>query len=714
MAYKIMISGLVQGIGFRPNIKRIADKHNIFGTVKNCGGIVLVNAFGADMDNFISDIKNIKNAVIDKFEVEQVPDFTAEDFKIIKSDKEVIKTPIIPADIATCDACLSEFTDKSNRRYRHPFISCVNCGPRYSIIDRLPYDRCNITMSDFEMCDECKKEYIDISNIRCHAQTIACNECGPKLSFTKEGDPVDMAILSLKRGDVVAVKDIGGYHFAGDATRDDVAIKIRNIKNRDKKPFAVMFNNIDEIKEYCYTDELEIKTLLSSKRPIVLLKKKKELPYNVCGESDYIGAFLPCNPVQHAITLEVSPLIMTSGNVSGEPIIISDTQMLKLRENNDFEILSHNRRILTPLDDSICRVICGKVQVIRRARGYVPLPIEILGGSDEVFASGGDLKASFCYVKNNYAYMSQYFGDLENADAHRLWLDNIKRMSDILEVNPKIRISDLHPLYLSAKTEHNETLQHHYAHMASVIAEHKLSGVALGFIFDGTGYGEDNNIWGGEIVKYGNGFKRIGHLSYTELLGGDESAKNSRLSADCYRVCAGGEPEGENGKLIKTAIKNHINTVKSSSMGRLFDAVASILGVCQYNSYEGESAIKLESCARKSKAPCKFEIKIQDGIWLLKDLILDIEKAKKTHKPCDIALGFHMAIVDAICKISNEQGIEQIILSGGVFANEILTTMCYNRLSKVGFKVYINEQVPTNDQGIALGQIWYVLNRRIK
>ena len=291
----------------------------------------------------------------------------------------------------------------------HPFISCTYCGPRYSVQSDIPYDRCNITMSDFEMCVECKNEYTAITDRRCHAQTIACRECGPKLSYTIEGDPLDEAVKTIKNGGIVAVKDIGGYHFVCDANNENAAQNLREIKQRDRKPFAVMFNTTDDIREYAEVNELEEKTLLSPARPIVLVKKKKDFAPSVCGESDYIGAFLPCNPVQHYLTKNCGALVMTSGNISGEPIIINNEDIFNLREKIDgFEVLSHTRRILTPLDDSVCRVICGKVQMIRRARGYAPLPVEIDAQTDKtVLALGGDLKASFCYAKSGRNYPSE-------------------------------------------------------------------------------------------------------------------------------------------------------------------------------------------------------------------------------------------------------------------------------------------------------------------
>ncbi|MGN0163014.1 MAG: carbamoyltransferase HypF [Candidatus Ornithomonoglobus sp.] len=715
MTEKYIISGLVQGIGFRPSVKRAAEKYGIQGTVKNTGGAVEVLAQGTPtaLDRFRAEIRTIPQAVITGFTEEQIEDLDCRGFEIIESGIASREIPMLTPDIAVCDRCLAEFSEPENRRFMHPFISCTDCGPRYSVLQDIPYDRCNITMSDFEMCGECESEYRDIKNIRCHAQTIACNECGPALSYTVYGDPLTEAARTINGGGAVAVKDIGGYHFACSALSDSAAAGVRRIKQREAKPFAVMFNSIDEIYKYARVSQAERDVLMSAARPVVLLKKKRDLAPNVCSESDYIGAFLPCNPVQYYLTRECGPLVMTSANISGEPIITDNNTMFRLLERmGGFEILSHNRRILTPLDDSVCRVICGRVQMIRRARGYTPLPIKINSRRDiKLLAAGGDLKAAFCYAADGRAYMSQYFGDLENAGVYGVWKKNIARLGGLLGMQDAAFICDMHPGYHSAEYAKSRTLQHHFAHMASVMAEHKLQGSALGFIFDGTGYGEDGCIWGGEVIFYDNGFKRIASLEYTELLGGDEAAKSSEMTLDCFLISAGLKPQSENAALIKAALQNHINTVQSSSMGRLFDAVSALLGISGYNSYEGESAILLESVAAKAKTAYSLKLQMTDGKWRTSQLIHDISSAYDNGADkSSLALGFHKAIADAVCDYAKNQNEKNIILSGGVFSNRLLTELCFDKLTKWGYNVYINEQVPCNDGGIALGQTWYMLN----
>lgn len=718
MTEKYLVSGLVQGIGFRPAVKRAAERYGICGTVKNTGGAVEILAQGASsaIEEFKAAIRKIPQAVITGFTEEQEEYQDCRGFEIIKSGSESSEMPMLTPDIASCGKCLAEFSDPGNRRFMHPFISCTSCGPRYSLLQDIPYDRCNITMTDFEMCGRCGREYRDIKNIRCHAQTIACNECGPELSYTVSGDPLIKAAETINSGGIAAVKDIGGYHFACSALSDTAAAEVRRIKQRETKPFAVMFNTIDEIREYAYVSEVESGVLLSAARPVLLLKKKKDFAPSVCSVSDYIGAFLPCNPVQNYLTGECGPLVMTSANISGAPIITDDAAVFRLRDRTGgFEILSHNRRILTPLDDSVCRVICGKVQMIRRARGYTPLPIEINSENNiNVLAAGGDLKASFCYASNGRAYMSQYFGDLENVGAYEIWKDNISRLGKLLRIENAVFISDMHPGYHSSGYRAGETMQHHFAHMASVMAEHKIKGSALGFIFDGTGFGTDGCVWGGEVIGYNNGFKRIVSLEYTELLGGDEAARRSDMTLDCFLVSAGLKARSENAALIEAALKKHINTVQSSSMGRLFDAVSAMLGISGCNSYEGESAILLEAAAAKAGTAYPLILHMREGKWHTAQLIRDISAAydNGADRNC-IALGFHKAIADAVCDYAKKQNENNIILSGGVFSNRILTELCFDILTEQGYNVYINEQVPCNDGGIALGQAWYMLNDKL-
>jgi hydrogenase maturation protein HypF len=689
MTKEITFHGIVQGIGFRPTALRIATDLGVKGQIKNSGGTVnlIISCNEQTLDVFIQRLVGIFE--IKSYDVKIIEDIEFKDFKIVHSTNDN-QTPFITPDLATCKDCQKELADKDNRRYKHPFISCVNCGPRYSIINTLPYDRENITMSPFDMCDHCHKEYATADDRRCHAQTIACNECGPKTNIS-----IETAIDILKQGNILAIKDIGGYHLACSVESIDSVLKIRDIKGREAKPFAVMFSNIEEIEKYCYVNEKEKELLLSPARPIVLLDKKQDFHKSVCGESDYIGAFLPCNPIQIMLLDEVSPLVMTSANISGEPIIINDNEINKF----GVDVLSHNREILTPLDDSIVRVINGRTQFVRRSRGYVPLSIEIENNAKvDTLCLGGDLKSAFAFHRNNYVFMSQHFGDLEDSSAFSCYKENITRFAKLHGFSQNKIVADAHPNYYSSNIFSNDILiQHHKAHIASVIAEHKLSGKVLGFAFDGTGYGDDGAIWGSEVFLFdGSAIKRLHHLDYVKMLASDEVSKNSKLALDCY---LGGN------SLVDKAIGSDINTVLSSSMGRLFDAVCALLDIKSYNTYEGECACALESVARKANAPYQLTPSF-NPIEILNEI-----KSLKGKVPTEnLALGFHQMICNLILKTALDErenyDVEQIALSGGVFNNKIITANSITALEKYGFKVYINEKVPCGDGGIALGQAY--------
>ena len=749
MIRKYTILGLVQGIGYRPFVARIAEELNIAGWVRNTGGIVTVLASGSEASldelyrrlscdvptgGFVSSIE-VEQVEADSFEgldwlgqagsdkgaseqgqgdFSSVSDNHGEiesGFRILESNQdEKTNLPLIPADIATCPKCERELLDPSNRRYRHPFISCTICGPRYSIIEKLPYDRDTITMSDFDMCEKCKTEYTARDDRRRHAQTIACPKCGPSLVFTGitadssekteeenagklanefvhrkftsnnsdkvttvknskntiENDnelAIKKAVETLKNGGIVAVKDIGGYHLACNPFDQAAVAALRQLKHREEKAFAVMFENIEQLRKYCNVNDKEAEELLSPARPIVLVRRKfisswednstgrdkketiskidlsniettKSIAENVCLTSPDIGAMLPSNPVQILLVRECGPLIMTSGNASGDVLETEDSNMKMWLEERaaseemagvELAMLSHNRRILRPMDDSVMKIVRGRTQFIRRGRGHVPTPIAI-ENPEEIFAAGGDLKSSFCYVKNGLAYVSQYLGDLESVSCQKFYKNELQAMKRIFGFNPKAIVADKHPGYFSRGVAENKAkekglpisyVQHHKAHVAAVIAEHNLEGSVLGFAFDGTGYGDDGTIWGSEVFKWdeSGSMDRVAHLKPMKLIGGDEGAKN------CDTILVGilhnygiEIPEWikkrTNSELICAAIDNGINVVTSTSMGRLFDAVSALLDICHYNSYEGQAPIELENIAAKfyeGQAPIELE-----------------------------------------------------------------------------------------------------------
>lgn len=658
---------------------RLANELNIKGEVKNSGGNVTIIAQGKReaLDDFIQRLDTMFN--ITSSQIEEIAELELTEFKIVHStnDNDI---PFITPDLATCEDCESELRNPNNRRYRHPFISCINCGPRYTIINSLPYDRERITMNKFELCDDCKAEYTTSQNRRCHAQTIACNSCGPKTNIT-----IDEAVGILNNNKILAIKDIGGYHLACKC-ETELALKLREIKGREKKPFAIMFKDIEQVKEYCKVNEKEEALLLSSARPIVLLEKKQDLPSGICDDSDYIGAFLPCNPIQIMILNEASPLIMTSANLSGEPIIIDD-EIKKF----DVDILSHDREILTPIDDSVVQVNNGRVQTIRRARGYTPLAIKIGINGKDTLCLGGDLKSAFCIVHNGYAYPSQYFGDLEDESYFKAYKSNIKRFCELHSFKPEQIAGDMHPMYYSSNLyDADKKIQHHLAHAYSVVAEHQLKGDILHFVFDGTGYGTDGAIWGGEVFL---NTKRVEHLEYTKMLASDEISKNADLSLACY--------DGSN-ELINKAIENNINVVNSSSMGRLFDAVCSALDIKHYNSYEGECAIALESYARKAKKAYYIEPTLNP-----KEIINQIKGANAPKE--EIALGFHHMLSELIVQISKKYNADKVTLSGGCFVNRILLGKTIELLEENNIQAYTNEKVSCGDNGICLGQAYLAL-----
>lgn len=670
----------MQGIGFRPTALRLANEFDIKGEVKNSGGNVTIvaNAENEALDNFIQCLTAIFE--IEKYEKCAVEERKFDKFTIVHSTNDN-EFPFITPDIATCAECESELKDENNRRFSHPFISCVNCGPRYTIINSLPYDRERITMGKFKLCDKCKEEYTTPENRRCHAQTIACNECGPKTNIS-----VDAAVEILKNGEPLAIKDIGGYHISG-ICESETALEIRKIKGREKKPFAVMFRDIDEIEKYCFVGKKEAKLLKSKARPIVLLKKKKDFASEICGESDCIGAFLPCNPIQIMILQKVSPLIMTSANISGEPIITDDEKIKKF----GISVLSHDREILTPIDDSVAQVNCGKTQFIRRARGYVPLAIKTNANANKsILALGGDLKSSFAICHGNYIIPSQYFGDLEDYGCFEAYKQNIERFCKLHSFKPDIIVKDKHPLYYSSSLAGGENvieIQHHLAHAYGVVAEHKIKGDALHFVFDGTGYGDDGAIWGGEVFL---NKERVEHLKYTKMTASDEISKNADLALACY---------DNSNDLLNKARENSINTVNSSSTGRLFDAVCAALDIKHRNDYEGECAIALENTARKANKAYYIEPSL--------DPCEIIAKIKAANAPTEeVALGFHIMLGDLILKIAQKYNIEQITLSGGCFVNRILLESAITKLEKHNFKVFTNEQVSCGDNGLCLGQAY--------
>lgn len=737
MTVFITVLGVVQGIGYRPFVARLAEELKITGSVKNSGGIVEITASGSreEADTFIRRLRSQcpSGGQILQVLVKELPEISFPDFMIEKSAESgpAGQTPILPPDLPLCDDCLRELRDSGDRRYRYPFISCVSCGPRYSIIHALPYDRDTTTMEDFPLCAPCEGEYTGNGRRR-HAQTISCHDCGPQLIYRQSDgilyreEAFHAAVLALKSGAVVAVKGIGGYQFACDPCYPEAVRRLRFLKHRDKKPFAVLFSGIDSLLPYCVLSEVEQELLLSPARPIVLLKKQPDRAFfcpEVSGESRYLGAFLAYTPLHQLLLDECGPLVMTSGNLTGEPVVIDDQEMLTLQAQSPYlsGVLYSERRILMPLDDSVAHVVNGSPQLIRRSRGYVPLPLFLRQTTKPILAMGGDLKAGFCLYQDDRAYLSQYFGDMEHYEVCRAYEDNLQRMSSLLRIEPELIIRDLHPGYItSALTKKLQggipvkTVQHHHAHIGSVMAEHRLRR-CIGVAFDGTGYGTDGAVWGGEFLVCQDGtYERMYALSDITICGGDSAAKNAAQTAACYRYAAG-LPVDMEFQAVATAISLGINTTRCSSMGRLFDAVSALLGIRTENTYEGECAIALENAAAQAQNsyPLDFDCFEQNGLYRLDQAGLFRKIAEALDQGVEIhalALGFHHAVARAVAtvcvQLRDATKENKVALSGGVFANVLLTEDCVSRLKHHNFDVYLNSAVPTNDGGICLGQAW--------
>ncbi len=725
----LTIYGVVQGVGFRPFTARIAEEMGISGYVRNKGGIVeiLLSAEQKAVDEYIHRLCVMKpfGAEIDRIDQTETAEWRTGDFEIIASQQDA-GTPVLPADFSVCEACLAEMKDPDNRRYRNPFISCTSCGPRYSLMKQIPYDRENITMASFALCPSCREEYQNPTRRR-HAQTISCHDCGPRLLWTGQNgqkaekeNALQQATSALKNGDIVAVKGIGGYQYLCSAYRRESVRRLRELKGRETKPFAVMFPDLETVCEMCAVSEREKRALMSSARPIVLLEKRKDcFDAEVGGKSRFIGAFLPNTPLHALLLSACGALIVTSANRSGEILCFTEEQIRAEQNPLLAGILWHTREIVTPLDDSVLH-ICGEhTKMIRRSRGYVPLPILLPqeAGCDMI-ATGADLKTAFCLIKGTYAYMSQYFGDMAQMSVQQTYRDTVDHMEKLFHIKPEKIACDLHPSYHTVRWAEKRNLplirvQHHHAHIASVMAEHRLQGTVLGFAFDGTGYGTDGTVWGGEtLLCHGADFERVGSLMPILMAGGDRGAKEIRLSAYSYLYAADLSVEEEDYQMVKMALQNRVNTVRNSAMGRLFDAVSYLLSVAKVNSYEGEAPILLEneavSAQKEVPYPLQLPVRedgIADTIVFIRQLMEGINAGVSVGR---LALGFHHAIADMMVAFAERyrEKTQTIALSGGVFANDLLSRLAEEKLKARGFQVFWNEQVPCNDGGIALGQAY--------
>lgn len=737
-AVKIQVQGLVQGVGFRPFIYLLALKYHINGWIENRNDGVFIHAEGGeeDIDSFVKSILNEApeaSSVQDIIVIETSSENPV-DFQIIKSQSISDEITEISPDIAVCSKCL---IDLKNQKHRidYPFINCTNCGPRFTIIYELPYDREKTSMAKFEMCEICHKEYTDIYDRRFHAQPVACNHCGPTYSLVSASNKITDFHLLLQEcsslidnGEIIVIKGMGGYNISCDGRNETAVKKLRSLKKRENKPFAVMFRDIDSVRQYCHVNEIEEKALMSWRRPIVLLKNKQSLAFSVSNGLSSTGCMLPYLPFHYLLfeKLKTPVIVLTSGNFSDEPIIIKDPEAIEKFKGVTSGVVTHNREIVNRTDDSVVFEAGGEIRLIRRSRGYVPSPIRLKINVEGIFGAGAELTNCFCIGKGHQAILSQHIGDLQNFETYEFYLESIERYKKMFRFKPEIIVCDLHPDYLSTSFAEKSGLpvikvQHHHAHIASVSGEYNLFEKVIGVAFDGVGLGTDGNIWGGEFFICDLfDFERVSHFEYIPVPGGDVAVNEPWRIAVSYLYKYFGNslfdlkiPFIQNGDTEKfmqiiEMIDKKINCPLYASAGRLFDAVSSLLNICTIAGYHAEAPMRLES-AISNHTDRKYHIETGNIISfasLFEQLISDLQKNIPVSV---ISTCFHNSIADLIFRtvkfLHQEYRIKKVVLSGGSFQNKYLLERTINELTKLKFDVYSPVKIPANDGGISLGQL---------
>jgi hydrogenase maturation protein HypF len=744
------LKGVVQGVGFRPFVYSLAHKHSLQGWVKNSSAGVYLEVEGPPqaIEQFTEQLplQAPPRSRIESLKFADLPPAGLRGFEIQESLEEEGQYQLISPDIATCSACQEEIRNPSDRRYRYPFTNCTNCGPRFTIIEDIPYDRPKTTMAPFRMCPDCRREYEDPGDRRFHAQPNACPACGPKLQLTdSEGktisapDPISSAIRLLKEGRILAIKGLGGFLLACHA-RDASAVEtLRERKHRPDKPFAVMLPDLSSIKEHCSVHPDEEKLLLSPESPIVLLlwKKDSSIARAVAPRQKYLGVMLPYTPLHHLLMKESGmALVMTSGNRSEEPIAKDDEEALIRLQGIADAFLLHDRGIFVQYDDSVTAVIKGQTYVLRRARGYAPFPIRLPFPTRPILACGGELKNTFCLTRDDYAFVSQHIGDMENLETLEHFQRTVEIYQKLFRIQPEIVAYDLHPEYLSTKYAlefpgKKVGVQHHFAHLAGCLAENGEEGPVIGLSFDGLGFGTDGALWGGEfLVGDFRSFRRKAHFEYLPVPGGEAAIRHPWRMALSYVYCLLGkerllkvlplftraaqasEPGEEKVRILLQQIDKRMNSPLTSSCGRLFDGVSALLGLCPSVSFEGQAAMELEMIADWGEngeyeffTEREGEREVIRLRSLIEGVLRDLEKGISS--PI-IAGKFHNTLVKiggAFCrKVRDEGGPEKVALSGGVFQNRLLLERMKDELEGAGFKVLVHRQVPCNDGGLSLGQ----------
>jgi hydrogenase maturation protein HypF len=740
---KIAVFGAVQGVGFRPFVYRLATELCLNGWVLNSSQGVFIEVEGTIqlLQTFLVRLEKEKPplAIIQSLEISFIDPVGFTRFEIRYSEQTGQKTALILPDIAVCSDCLREILDPTNRRYRYPFTNCTNCGPRFSIIEELPYDRPNTSMKQFRMCPDCEAEYHSPADRRFHAQPNACSRCGPQLELwdghgtipAREDAALRKAGELISNGKILALKGIGGFQLVVDARQEEAVLRLRRRKRREEKPFALMYPTLEQVRHDCLVSKHEERLLSSVESPIVLLERRPDgssLAACVAPGTPSLGIMLPYTPLHHLLMLELGfPIVATSGNLANEPICIDEREALKrLGGIADF-FLVHNRPIVRHVDDSIARIVCNREMVLRRARGYAPLPVRLNTALPCILATGAHLKNNVALSVGRDVFVSQHIGDLETTTAFTAFQKTAADLPRLYDARPEMVTCDLHPDYVSTRYALNlripvHQVQHHWAHVLACMAENELEPPVLGVSWDGTGYGVDGTIWGGEfLLANKDSFQRVASLRRFPLPGNEAAVREPRRTAlgvlyeirgvkglkdrNLAPVAQFSEKEIA---LLEQMLAKGLNTPITSSAGRLFDAVASLVGLRQRATFEGQAAIELEAAIAPGVAGC-YPFVVIDGFpqtidWAptIEEIIVDLQRGKSTG---EVAAKFHNTLAEVIVEVAQKNGQSKIVLTGGCFQNRYLLERSVLRLSQASFRPYWHQRVPPNDGGIALGQI---------
>ncbi|MBI2933466.1 MAG: carbamoyltransferase HypF [Planctomycetes bacterium] len=698
---RIDVRGAVQGVGFRPFVHRLAGELGLSGWVRNGGQGVTIEIEGAGVEAFLERLRAEPppRALIQGLEASHLDPVGYRGFEIRESDESDAKTAVVMPDIATCGECLRELFDRHDRRHLYPFTNCTNCGPRYSILAALPYDRGNTSMRSFEMCGACRAEYDDPSDRRFHAQPNACPACGPKLDR-----PIRDVADTIRRGAIIAVKGLGGFHLVVDARNDAALRRLRERKAREEKPFALMFPTVEAVREWCRVSPVEARLLASPESPIVLLRRRVEVAPAIAPGNPYLGAMLPYTPLHHLLMRELGfPVVATSGNLSQEPICIDEREAMERLGGIADEFLMHDRPIVRPVEDSVTRVVLGRELILRRARGYAPLPFTLTREMPRTLATGAHLKNAVAVSVGSHVFLGPHVGDLDTGQAVDAFEKSVQSLVALHE-SPVVRVAcDAHPDYASSRHAERGSLprvfvQHHLAHVLACMADNELDGPVLGVAWDGNGLGSDGTLWGGEFLRVENGrFTRAAHMRTFRLPGGDRAAREPRRAAlgVLYEI-GDALPDEPRVRMLRRGV----NSPWTSSVGRLFDAVASLVGLRDRSAFEGQAAMALEFAAEAEPSDDGYPLPLRGGVldWepMIRAILTDRSRA---------AARFHNTLAEAIVTVAREVGEERVVLSGGCFQNRYLTERAVTALRAAGFKPYWHRRIPPNDGGIAIGQI---------